>query len=217
MFQPMYIGSVNDRARLACMGVAFAGDNHLIFINVQGASTHIEQFDAELRSKSTYVGVQPRETFRLRRQSGYASRSENSGYLTKKVAIPNSTDLSMIAVHSSVSADTVDDEHDFSYLLYENEDDLKVRLWTRVHSIVNIPVARTPEVMDYLLKRGQLENSGSYGIALVKLARTAAEAAVDTQNRDWTAWGIHAATVSNKRERWEQLISKAIRDKAIAL
>jgi hypothetical protein len=217
IFSPSYIGVVNDRARLICMGAAFGGDNHLVFINVQGASTYIEMFDAELRNKSAWVSITPHERYRLRRQAGYASRTENSRYIVKKAAIPNSTDLSMIAIHSSVNADTIDQERMVSYLIYEDDEDLKVRLWHRVHRIVNIPISRSPAVMNYLLSRGTIENSGVHGLAMVKKSRTMNEAANDPITRHWESWGIKVATVSNNRSYWERLISSGIKSKVITL
>lgn len=219
MFTPQYIGTINQRARLSCMGIAFGADGHLIFINAQGASTLIEQLDAEIRGRGTYISIDPDyDRTKMRRMSGYANKSENSTYVVRKQAIPNSTDLSMIAIHQSVNERVVDIERPYSYLVYDTLEDLKVRLWHRVHRLINIPISRTDTVMEFLLKRAQLMPSGAQaGVTMVKLARTMEQAKGDPITRHWEAWGINAATVSNNRANWEAMISKAVRDKDIPL
>lgn len=218
IFTPQYIGTINERARLACLGVAYGVDNHLVFVSAHGAATHIEQFDAELRGRGSYVTVQPDSNLRLRRQSGYAHRTEHSGYVVRKGAVPSSTDISLVAFHSSVNADEVDTDRPFSYLVFETESDLEVRLWHRVHQLVNIPMQRSAEVRKFLLTRGQMTNSGVQGLPMVRKSRTAEEAANDPSgNLFWQAWGIRVATVSNNRDAWERMIATAIKDKVIPL
>lgn len=218
IFEPHYIGTINDRARLACLGVAYGVDNHLAFLNAQGAATHIEQLDAELRSRGAYVSVQPDSNVRMPRVSGYAGRSEHSGYIVRKTAIPNSTDLSLVALHTSIHAKEVDTKQSFSYIMFEDDEDLKRRLWHRVHSIVNIPIQRSQEVRDFLLARGQNESSGSMGLPLVRKSRTAEEAVNDPSGKlFWQAWGIKVATIANSPLLWETMISRAIKNKVIQL
>ena len=205
-------GVLADRSRLVALAFAIGIDNSLVFMQAHGPSTLIEQIDAEIKGRGEpYISCSPFESLRAARRFAIARKNEDGkcAYTTHKTPIPSTTDLNYIAVHKSVQ-NRIAEDRPHSFALFEDEADLKLRLWHHVHRLVYVPLSDTPEARDYLFKRGKLENLYTVGI-------TIEESIGNRDLRGWFSANVNSVSFSNDREQWHSLISAGVRNRLMPL
>lgn len=193
---PDRCGAIFQEARTSVYGVALDYSQALIALAVLAPATTIEKIHFTLQSQEAALSI-----MRLDSNDRYnrTVRSVKYHFRTRKTAIPDTSDVSLILLNDSLFAPIKDMV--WTHVWYHSEEQFKLEVFQRVRQIVYDPVK--VEWAGYLAMYGASTEYDRKPLCGRLQQR-------DGQHQDWMSAGFSVGYILNSREQWEAMIEKGL-------